>query len=297
MARHYPALDIRFQTPPGADRIERLLAVLDDDEPTAVEERASGLAVFFATAERRDRALETARSFAPESCVTSLSVSDEAWAERSQASLTAIRVGGIVVTPPWARATTPISDDDIIITIVPSMGFGTGHHASTRLCLRLLQPWRPGARSVLDVGTGSGVLAIAAWRLGAAHVVGIDVDPDALASARENVALNGGVGAIEIRLLDLALDTPQLTDRFELGLANLTGAMLERFAPQLAVLVASDGSLIISGFQVEEEAGVTAAFGANGFTVTQRAEEDHWIAIALSSRVEASDAVSRPSSP
>jgi ribosomal protein L11 methyltransferase len=280
--RHYPALHIEWPAPPGAERAEQLLAALDDEEPTAVEERVSGVAVFFGSTDRRDRALEIVRAFAPDASVTPVSVSDEAWAERSQASLAAIRVGRIVVTPPWARQETPPSDDVIVITIVPSMGFGTGHHASTRLCLTLLQRLDVRGLSVLDVGTGSGVLAIAAWRLGATRVVGIDVDTDALTSARENVDLNGGDPTVEVRVVDLARASDELIGGFDLVLANLTGAMLEQYSHELCSLVASGGSLVVSGFQESEEAAVRRALEAGGAkAIAGHVEEDHWVAIRL----------------
>ena len=282
MDRLFPALEIEWPTPVDSERIEQLIAALDDEGPTAVEERSSGVAVFFPSDDRRNRALEIARAFAPEASVTAVSISDEAWAERSQASLTAIRVGRVVVTPPWARANTASSDEDLVITIVPSMGFGTGHHASTRLCLQLLQSWRHDARSVLDVGTGSGVLAIAAWRLGAPRVIGIDVDADALTSARENVELNGADAAVELRIVDLADASDQLGGSFDIVLANLTGAVLERFAPALGSLVAPGGSLIVSGFQIGEDGDVLRAFENAGFTEPEVADEDGWVALRLS---------------
>jgi ribosomal protein L11 methyltransferase len=281
VTRHYPALDIEWPTPVSAERLDRLMAALDDEGPTAVEERASGVAVFFSTNERRDRALALARDFAPEASVTSVSVSDDAWAERSQASLTAIRVGRVVVAPPGARADASSRTDDLFITIVPSMGFGTGHHASTRLCLRLLQPWRPSASSVLDVGTGSGVLAIAAWRLGATRVVGIDVDADALTSARENIELNGAGMGVELHRADLAHAADQLGGRFDLVLANLTGAVLERVATALGSLLTQGGSLIVSGFQVDEQNDVVRAFERSALAVSDRAVEDGWVALRI----------------
>ena len=280
MDRLYPALEIEWPALPHLERVEQLIAALDDEGPTAVQERAAGVAVFFPSADQRDRAAEIARAFAPDASVTTVSISDEAWAERSQASLTAIRVGRVIVTPPWAR-TEASPDEDIVITIVPSMGFGTGHHASTRLCLQLLQLCAFGARSVVDVGTGSGVLAIAAWRLGAECVIGIDVDGDALTSARENVDLNGAGSTVQLRVIDLAHAPNEFTTAFDLVLANLTGAMLGRFAAELESLVTPGGSLIVSGFQTDEEAAVDAAFTIAGLTRHERAEEEHWVAIRL----------------
>ena len=282
MDRLFPALDIEWSTPVDSERVEQLIAALDDEGPTAVEGRSSGVAVFFPSDDRRDRALEIARAFAPEASVTAVSISDEAWAERSQASLTAIRVGRVIVTPPWARHDTPPSDDAIVVTIVPSMGFGTGHHASTRLCLMLLQRLDVRGRSVLDVGTGSSVLAIAAWRLGAARVVGIDVDADALVSARENVELNAADAAVELQSVDLADASGQLGGSFDLVLANLTGAVLERYASALGSLVAPGGSLIVSGFQIGEDGDVLRVFEHAAFTKQDRADEDGWVALRLS---------------
>jgi ribosomal protein L11 methyltransferase len=281
--RFYPALEIVWPTAPDPEQVDRLLAALDDEGPTAVDERESGFAVFFPSAERRDRAATIARTFAPDATVAAVSVSDDAWAERSQASLTAVRVGRIVVTPPWTRdSIAPRSDDDIVVTIVPSMGFGTGHHASTRLCLLLLQGLDVAGRSVLDVGTGSGVLAIAAWRVGATPIVGIDLDADALASARENVDMNGAQAAIELRLLDLAETARACANTFDLVMANLTGTMIERFSDELHAIVSRQGALIVSGFQLDEEAGVRHALEAGtAARVSSRVEEDGWVAMRL----------------
>ena len=278
--RFYPALEIEWPSPPGAERIDELIALLDDEQPTAVDERASGVAVFFSSADRRDRALALSRAFAPEATITSISVSDEAWAERSQAALAPIRAGRVIVTPPWARETVPASAGDVVITIVPSMGFGTGHHASTRLCLASMQALDLENRSVLDVGTGSGVLAIAAWRLGAARVVGIDVDADALASARENVELNGAEAAVQLAAFDLAQAPSAFDVGFDLVVANLTGAVIARHSRELLSLVAPRGSLIVSGIQVDEEPAVRRALEEDAAaTVSKRIDEDHWVAM------------------
>jgi ribosomal protein L11 methyltransferase len=161
------------------------------------------------------------------------------------------------------------------IIIQPSMGFGTGHHASTRLCLAAMQQIDLRAKSVLDVGTGSGVLAIAARMLGALDVLGIDDDPDAIESARENVALNPGVG-VELQVVNVK--TVVLTP-FDVVIANLTGGLLMQTAERLQELTAPTGRLIISGFTQTEEVGVLAAF--RGFQAVERMQEDEWMCAVL----------------
>jgi ribosomal protein L11 methyltransferase len=263
--------------------------VVDDERPTAVDDRGDGgVVLYFGSVEDRDRALLHARAFAAGASLTPLSVSDESWAERSQASIGPVRVGRIVLTPPWAAAEVLARSDapqlagpDLVITIVPSMGFGTGHHASTRLCLDLLQGCDLAGRSVIDAGTGSGALALAAWRLGAARVVAIDSDPDAVQSARENVAINGAAAHVDVRLSDLAEGGGPVSGPFDVAMANLTGALLERFAPTLAGWLAPGGCLIVSGLLEDEERAVADAFAREGLAPARRAAAYGWAALTL----------------
>jgi ribosomal protein L11 methyltransferase len=288
LPRSYPALEVEWLARPADEDVERLLAALDDAGPTAVENLLTGVRIFFATSDDRDRAIAVLETLGSSIVWSARSIPDEAWAERSQASLGAVSVGRIVVAPPWAlEARRPIlsgAGASTVVVVQPSMGFGTGHHASTRGCLRLLQEdFLPGC-SVLDVGTGSGVLAIAAWRLGATRVLAVDVDPDAIASAAENVELNGAGAAVEIRALDAGRDAPLLTSVFDLVTANLTGAMLERFAAALAGWVHPRGSLVASGFQSDEEQSVARALAAAGLSVIDRVAEDDWVTVRAVSR-------------
>src|SRR4029453_614877 len=117
------------------------------------------------------------------------SIEDIDWAARSQAHLTRINVGRVTVAPPWDAAPP---GGGVLVIIQPSTGFGTGHHQTTRLCLDLLQHAHVAGRRVLDLGTGSGVLALAAWRLGAESVEAIDYDEDAIVTARGDVCFKGG---------------------------------------------------------------------------------------------------------
>jgi ribosomal protein L11 methyltransferase len=158
------------------------------------------------------------------------------------------------------------------------MGFGTGHHATTRLMLAALQKLDLHNRTVLDVGCGSGVLAIAAVLLGARGAVGVDSDPDALTSAAENVALNGVGDRVQLRTDDLA----DLTAPADIVLANLTGGVLERYAGTLSALVAPSGRLIVSGIMATESTVLPAL--AQFLTLETVDSEDEWICGSLVAR-------------
>jgi ribosomal protein L11 methyltransferase len=253
----WPALDIE----PGAQS-DFVLALADDFRPTAIEERGDGLRIFFATGAMRDEAILALQPICP---VSPIDVPDEDWARRSQENLTPITVGRITIAPPWhvsrsshePRAT---SHEPVTIVIVPSMGFGTGHHATTRLCLAALQAIDLTGAFVLDVGTGSGVLALAAVRLGAAGALGLDDDPDAVQSAVDNLVLNPAPGPSQtVRFAAGDLMTMELP-LADVVTANLTGALLVRAATRLQQALKPGGALIASGIQASERLEVQQAF-------------------------------------
>jgi ribosomal protein L11 methyltransferase len=161
--------------------------------------------------------------------------------------------------------------------ILPSMGFGTGHHVTTRLCLAALQTIDLADRTVLDVGTGSGVLAIAADLLGAARAIGIDYDEDAIRSARDNLLLNPDTRQVTFETVDLAARALPVVDVLT---ANLTGALLVRSAPALLGAVRPGGTLILSGIQSHEREEVCLAF-ADTTVVSWERDEDGWIGLAV----------------
>ena len=272
--KNWPALDL-----PASVGIDRILVAVDDFSPTAVEEREAGLRVFFASREARVAAqlALTQRGFAP----VSVEVSDEDWASRSQEALGPITVGRITVAPPHQSttgrrpSTANRRSSTVTIVIAPSMGFGTGHHATTRLCLAALQTVDLTNRSVLDVGTGSGVLAIAAVGLGARRALGVDDDPDAIAAATENLALNREVGGVEFRVADLMSSRLPTSD---VVTANLTGALLVRAASRLTAAVGPGGTLVVGGLLADEEPTVRNAFPSD---VVWRRQEDEWVALAF----------------
>ena len=317
----YPALDLRFAPGPGAGTFQDMLyAELDAFEPVAIQEHdaADGWRVFFRTPALRDAARGTLASEFGNALLdlVPVDVDDEDWARRSQESLTAVRVGRIVIAPPWAneslithhlsipdpgsripdpgsripdpgsRIADPASripdpasripdpgsrtpDSDITIVIDPSMGFGTGHHATTRLCLELLQRIDVRGKRAIDVGTGSGVLALAAWALGASSVSALDSDPDALQNARENIERNRAADSIEVLEVDLGTATLRPAD---VVLANLTAAVLQRHAAALKGLLAPDAALIVSGFSGDEVQEIARAFGESPQEIVREGE-------------------------
>lgn len=269
--RSYPAILIQ-PAAPSSDFSDLVAGALDGSEVVALDDTDNGgVRAFFQTSASRDASIRELCSAFPDAAVTPVDVSDENWAERSQASLQAIRAGDLVVAPPWD---VPAGGENVIV-ILPSMGFGTGHHATTRLCLTALQKVPVAGVSVLDVGTGSGVLALAAAKLGASRVAGIDNDPDAIANAIENRELNQL--RVEFRCEQLE-DTTASGERHEVVLANLSGAVLIRNAGTLESLAAPGGRLILSGLRDEEEQQVLSAFRSS---LEERESEDGWVCVVL----------------
>lgn len=200
----------------------------------------------------------------------------EAWARRCQADLRAVRVAQIVIAPPWDIP--PAADEIATVVIEPSIGFGTGHHPSTRLCVRALQQQPVRGCAVIDFGTGSGVLAIAAAKLGAASVLAVDDDPDAIGAARRNITGNGVESVVTLRCENLRTLTPP--GPVPVLLANLSGALLCTLADTILRSVAPGGSLIVSGLSLDEDARVLATFGPS-VTLRARLCEDEWSCLIL----------------
>jgi ribosomal protein L11 methyltransferase len=250
--------------------------------------------LFFASADARDAACAELRARGFETAV--LDVSDDDWARRSQDNLQPVTVGRITVIPAAglkSRATGAAHatggsnatggqprrtshEPPIEIVIPASMAFGTGHHATTRLCLDALQRLDLAGCSVLDVGTGSGILAIAADRLGAAAVTGIDDDSDAIHAARENLTLNPEVTHVAFELAELSARPLVPVD---VVTANLAGSLLVRSAAVLVDAVRRGGSLVLSGILAEERDDVARAFGDG--TIVWQQQDGEWMGLVV----------------
>jgi ribosomal protein L11 methyltransferase len=193
-----------------------------------------------------------------------------------------VRIGrSLVITP--AGATVEAGEGDRVIELessetVGAAAFGTGAHASTRLALELLEAClQPGDR-VLDLGTGSGILALAAARLGAREVLALDIDAAAVAAARRNVAANDLARVIQVRegSAEAADGAP-----YDLMVANLLAHVMRPLAPALARLVRPAGLLLVSGIVAARGPDVAAALYAEGFRLVEERPEGHWRALVL----------------
>ena len=207
-------------------------------------------------------------------------VPDEDWSETWKKDLAPMLAGRVFVRPSWIAAAPPAGAVEVVLD--PGMAFGTGSHPTTSLCLRALSDallGRAGAR-VLDVGTGSGLLAIAARKLGAAEVAGNDVDPVAIDVARENAAANGV--ALDLRAEGL----DGLPGPYDVVVANILANTLVELAPAISARLARGGLLFLSGILGGQEDEVRAAYLAQG--LAQRADlersEAEWRLVALERR-------------
>ncbi|MBI4573570.1 MAG: 50S ribosomal protein L11 methyltransferase [candidate division NC10 bacterium] len=188
----------------------------------------------------------------------------------------------LVIAPPWEHG--PFPEGRLVIRIDPAMAFGTGHHATTRMCLEALEEFMdrwPGSEgpTVLDVGTGTGILAIAAAALGARRVVAIDTDPEACDAAGKNLTRHDCVNRVHILSGGLEALAPDL--RFNVVLANLDTKTLCPLFPALATVLAPRGRLITGGIPVEDGEKVTAALGNSALRILARRAEEGWLCLTL----------------
>ena len=202
-------------------------------------------------------------------------VPEQDWMQKWKEGFEAVEIGNrLVVAPSWKLPRK--RDGRVLIQIDPGMAFGTGTHETTRLCLQGIERYWHGG-SLLDVGTGTGILAIAAALLAPdSRVVAIDVDPQAVEVARENIAINGVSSRVEL----LEGQPRNLAGwQFNVVVANLTAEVIVDLLADLTSCLATEGLMILSGILSELAEDVEHALGACGFKVTERREAAEWSAL------------------
>jgi len=208
---------------------------------------------------------------------TTRDVADADWVRLTQSQFEPIHIGtNIWVVPSWHEAPNP---DALILELDPGLAFGTGSHPTTRLCMEWLEAHPAPGKSVLDYGCGSGILAMVAKKLGSGDVAGVDIDPQAIESARANAERNGC--EIDFYVPDelaVAPNARHASGKFDTVVANILSSPLKLMAPMLSGRVAPGGSLILSGVLARQAEEVAAAY-APFIKLGVWAEQDGWVAL------------------
>lgn len=220
-------------------------------------------------------------SFGPDcgSFVSASEITDLGWAEKWKEHFKPQRIGRrITVKPSWEPYRA--EPEEVVLTIDPGQAFGTGTHETTRMCLRLLERLfssGPPAARVFDFGTGTGILGIAAARLGAERVLGTDIDPKAIETANENARINGVSDRFR------AENTPliDIRESFDLTVANILAEILVDLKREICALSDPEGRLILSGILSEKAEWVAEEYAEQGFALEDRVEDGQWTALLL----------------
>lgn len=203
-------------------------------------------------------------------------VNDDDWVNSWKQYYKPIHAGRVTIVPEWIDYAP--DDGEYVVKIDPGMAFGTGEHESTKMCLTFLQALGVEDKSVIDVGTGSGILALASARLGAKSVEAYDIDDNAVKAAKENSELNGLSDKIYVANANLLDKT---TGKFDIVLANITADVLITLSQSLGDYMKKDGVVIVSGIILKRENDVKDAFVKAGFEVAERMNMGEWVAFRL----------------
>lgn len=202
------------------------------------------------------------------------SITDKDWVENYKKHFKPIRIGRLLIKPSWKDVEA--AGNEVVIQLDPGLAFGTGSHPTTEGCLLFMQEFLRGGEVVFDLGTGSGILAIAAAKLGARKVIAIDNDQGAIAVARENARVNGVSSSIDFTPVDFAQMEPVEID---LLVSNLTASLIIEFLPDIANKLRGLKIFIASGITVGQEDKVFKALKENSFEIDKVLTKDGWVTV------------------
>ncbi len=256
----------------AGDRRQAMIEALVAGGAGAVQEDGDTLVAHVDGRDAADLLASAVQALIPEGTCVIAPVPDVDWTSAWRGGLRAVLVGALTVAPPWDAAG---HDAASTIIVDPGMAFGTGDHASTRGALRLLQQVVPPARTVADCGAGSAVLSIAAAKLGAGRVYAIELDPDAIGNATENVRTNNVAASVHVLEGDAAIVLP-LVGPVDVVVANILSSVLVPLLPVFHESLHPSGSAILAGVLDEERGAVLAAAQAGGWRLESEDREEAW---------------------
>ena len=206
-------------------------------------------------------------------------VNEEDWANSWKAYYKPIKIGErMVIVPAWEKYEA--AEGELIVRMDPGMAFGTGTHETTRLVIGLLEKYVKGGERVLDVGCGSGILAICASKLGAMTCRAYDIDPVAVKVARENIK-DSGLDNVTCDVSDLLRQVDRTYAPYGVICANIVAYIIIRMTPDIGELMDENSVILASGIIVERSDDVVECFEKHGFCIVERAEENGWCALAV----------------
>ena len=214
-----------------------------------------------------------------EASISISGVNEEDWANSWKAYYKPIRIGErIVIVPAWEKYEP--EENDIVVRMDPGMAFGTGTHETTRLVIGLLEKYVTKGVKVLDVGCGSGILAICASKLGAGNCKAYDIDPVAVKVARENIK-DSGLSNVTCDVSDLLRQVDTEEAPYGIVCANIVADIIIRMTPDIGAFMDKQSVILASGIIVERSEDVISCFEENGFQIVERVEENGWCALAV----------------
>jgi len=266
------------------DKLEDISAYLFALGCEGINVTASEVIIYFSTHkwtnEIQKGMVEYLRHFEPNFSRRNIQVkalTDHDWLSDWKKSFRPVLIGErIIVKPPWEKYR--IREGEIVLTINPKMAFGTGHHESTKLMIIEIEKTMKPGMAVLDIGTGSGILAILASKMKAQSVLAIDNDVEAIRNSQENARLNQVTGELIFALGD-PVELPE--NKYDLILANINRNVLLKYAETFALFLKPAGKIILSGLLLSDEGVIVSAYQSAGLTLVRKTAMKEWLSLVF----------------